>query len=529
MSAYTSKKLAFHNAEQFKEAFSEPEPSTLGYVFIGNHLEWDNDDAPPIPKDTVSQEKSVWDNMFAAKKITGNEVELVVEKNLWTNNTKYRQYDDLIELEDLLTANTEQNLKPIYVMNSENNVYLCICNNVSTLSTIEPTGKNLTSNGNIQTSDGYFWKYLYNVKPSNRFLTNNWMPVPTSTSKLDFDTSPVIAVDGELLKIVMTNRGSGYIHSNVTVLPFETGCTVLSITSTTDNVSPNIASAIASIQNMSITGPGIPGLTHISSIDDVNLTITLSNATTANGGGTNSGNELNVQTRVVIDGDGTSAVASPRLLGNTIDKIVVTSYGRNYSSANVIIYGTGTGASARVVLPPKFGHGFNSAKQLGASNVMITMRIGEIDSSEGGLISVDTTFRQYGLLRDPYKYGSTTPSVNPSSNTVISQTTNITLISGPTYNLNEFVYQGTSPELSTFSGFVNDYTDNQVRLTRVLGKPQVGAPLKGLNTNPAGRTVVSIINPELQPFTGDILFVDNITKTQRTDGQAENLKFVIRF
>jgi len=529
MSSYTSKKLAFHNAEQFKEAFAEPEPSTVGYVFIGNHLSWPNEDAPPVPKDTVSQEKSVWDNMYAGKKITGNEVQLVVEKLLWTTNTKYRQFDDTIELEELVTANTEQNLKPIYVMNSENNVYLCICNNVSSLSTIEPTGKNISANGNIQTSDGYFWKYLYNVKPSNKYLTDEWMPAPTSTSKLDYDTSPAIAVDGELLKIVMTNRGSGYVHSNVTVLPFETGCTVLSVVSTTDNVSANIATAVASIQNMSISGTGIPGLAYITSVDDVNLTITLSNATTSSGGGTNAGRQLSVQTRIRIDGDGTGAVATPRLLGNTVEKIVVTSYGRNYTTANVSVFGTGTGATARVVLPPKFGHGFNSAKQLGASNVMVSMRIGEIDSSEGGLISVDTTFRQYGILINPYKYGSTTIATNPTSNTVISQTTDVTLISGPTYNLNEFVYQGTTPETSTFSGFVNDYTENEVRLTRVGGQVRVGAPLKGLNTNPSGRTVVSVDNPELQPYSGDILFLDNITKTQRTDGQAENLKFVIRF
>ena len=48
---YTSKKLAFNNAEQFKESFYEPEPTTIGYVFLGNHTAWPNDDVPPDPKD----------------------------------------------------------------------------------------------------------------------------------------------------------------------------------------------------------------------------------------------------------------------------------------------------------------------------------------------------------------------------------------------------------------------------------------------------------------------------------------------
>ena len=40
---YTSKKLSFNNAEQFKESFYEPEPATVGYIFIGNHVPYANE------------------------------------------------------------------------------------------------------------------------------------------------------------------------------------------------------------------------------------------------------------------------------------------------------------------------------------------------------------------------------------------------------------------------------------------------------------------------------------------------------
>jgi hypothetical protein len=56
-----------------------------------------------------------------------------------------------------------------------------------------------------------------------------------------------------------------------------------------------------------------------------------------------------------------------------------------------------------------------------------------------------------------------------------------------------------------------------------------GVPLKGTVSNPTGRTVITKTNPEFQPYSGDILFVENVIKTERTDGQAENLKFVIQF
>jgi hypothetical protein len=195
----------------------------------------------------------------------------------------------------------------------------------------------------------------------------------------------------------------------------------------------------------------------------------------------------------------------------------------------VYIYGTGSGANVRAVLPPKYGHGYNSAKELGATNVMVAMKIGEIDTTEGGLISSNTTFRQYGLLRDPYKYGANTSISSSNANTVISQTTDLTIISGSYYNTDEFVYQGPSASAATFSGYVNNQDSNIVRLSRIVGAPTVGVPLKGESTNPTGRAVVSIDSPEFEPYTGDILYVNNITKTQRTDGQAESIKFVVRF
>jgi hypothetical protein len=517
MSNYTSKKLAFNNAEQFKESFFEPEPATLGYIFLGNHVAWPNEDAPTTAVDTVSNEKSIWDNMFAGKKITGNDVELVIPRVDWVANKKYREYDDTIDLTELITSNTAQNLGPVYVMNSDRNVYLCLSNNTTTAnSTVEPTGKNFNANGIIQTADSYVWKYLYNIKPSNRFFSNNWIPAPTSTAKLDYDTSSLISVDGELTNIVVVSGGSGYKDITISVSAFAAGCTILSIANTTNLTA-----------NMAVSGTGIASGTHIESVDTVNTKIQLSSATTNSGGGT--GNNVSFQSRVYISGDGIGGVASVVLSGNSVSDISVSSYGKDYSVANVYIYGTGTGAQVRAVLPPKFGHGYNPAKQLGASNVMVAMRIGEVDSTEGGIISTDTTFRQYGLLRDPYKYGETVSANTSTANTVFSQTTNLTVIAGTAFNLNEFVYQGPSSTSPTFSGYVHASSANQIRLTKVRGSISVGNPLKGTETNPSGRTVVTYSNPEFEPNTGDILYEENIVSVQRTDGQAESLKFVIRF
>ncbi len=512
---YTSKKTAFNNAEQFKESFSEPS-ATVGYVFLGESNEWANESSPTTINDSVYSEKFIWNTMFAAKKVTGNDVELVAPRINWTANTKYRQYDDTSDFNTLLTANTTLNLKPMYVITTDRNVYKCLSNNVSANSTVEPTGDYTTSNGIIQTSDGYLWKYMYNVKRTNRFFTVDWIPAPITVDQSEYSSSISNLIDGGLSSIIVTNSGSGYNNPVVVVQPFANGNSTLILANTTNVVA-----------NMAVSGTGILNGTYITSVDTGTNRITLSVPSISSGGGT--GNDLTLSTRVYVDGDGSGLVATPTLNVSTsgIDKVTVTTTGVGYSTANVVIYGPGVNATARAILPPKKGHGFNPAKEIGASNVLISVKIGDVDASENGLISTDTSFRSFGFLRDPHKYGSNVAISSSNANNVISQTTNIDVTAGTAYTLNEFVYQGNSGN-PTFCGFVHAQSGNTIRLINVKGSPVVGGSLFGL-TSSVSRPITSITRPEFEPYTGDILYAENTTKIQRSEGQAENVRLVISF
>jgi hypothetical protein len=290
---------------------------------------------------------------------------------------------------------------------------------------------------------------------------------------------------------------------------------------------------LGNLSNLSITGTGLPTDAYISSISNTTGTITLSAATTAAGG---NANNITISTRVYIFGDGIGAVASA-VLSNTssgvpaasanVSKITVSTIGSGFSRANAYIYGSGSGAVARVILPPKFGHSFNPAKELNANNVMVAVRVGEIDSTEQGLISIDTSFRQFGLLRNPYKYGLTVAANTSTSNSVISQTTNLDIVAGGAFTLNEYVYQGSVVNPNAY-GFINAQTTNGVRLSKVKGNFITGLPLIGVSSG-SSRTVTAVKNPEFQPYTGDMLYVENTTKIDRADGQAENIKLVVSF
>jgi len=524
-----TQKLSIDSAQRMKESFTgsaamaevlttETSPA-IQYIFIGNHVPYSNEASPPSIVDTVASEKEVFDNIFAAKRATANDVELVIPRVNWTANTSYRQYDDTIELDQLITANVSQNLKPFYVITTGRNVYKCLSNNASANSTVEPTGDYTTSNGVIATADGYIWKYIHNVRPSNKFFTNEWIPVPsrldTASTLTDYNLDNIGVVEGELSTVVITNSGSNYTDSVVTVSTFLSGCSVLTLSNTT-----NLAA------NMTVTGTGLPTGTHISILDTPNNKITLSSSSIANGGG--SGNNLTITTRVYFEGDGIGGVGTATIANNGISKITLSTIGTGYSFANVFIYGSGSGAEGRCIIAPKFGHAQNPIEDLVAKNVMIFTKIGDLDSTENGLISTDTSFRQYGLLRNPHKYGSNSKVTFSTANAVISQARTLILVPGSQYTLDEYVYQGVSANDATAYGYVYSQTPTQVNITKVRGTFSIGIALTGLNSG-VSRTVVDQQNPEFEPYSGDILYVENATKTDREDGQAENIRFVIQF
>lgn len=537
MPSINTKKSGYNNAKTWRDVLrnSTTLECPVYYITIGNHVPYANEAEPNIVVDTVAEEKRTWDNMFAAKRVTGNDVDFVIPRVNWTADTGYRQYDDTTEISDLVSTDASQNLKPFYAITSARNVYKCLSNNSSANSTVEPTGDYTTSNGNIATADGYVWKYMYNIKPSNKFFNDEFMPAPSSVEDLDFNVDPTGVVDGELTTIVVTNSGTNYRQaSNIVVDAFSAGQTSLKLANTSLTLDIFSVPTLANLNNLSITGLGLSSSSHIAAIDEITGTITLSTSAIGSGG---SANNITISTRVFVDGDGNGAEAIA-ILSNTssdvtsananVSQITVTTIGTDYTLSNAFIFGSGTGAEARVILSPKFGHAFNAARELNANNVMLITRVGELDSTENGLISTDTSFRQISLLRDPYKYDEDVRVNILTANVTISQTTDLGIVAGSSYLLNEFVFQGPSFDDATAFGFVYSQATNLLKVTQVQGEFTPGFTLTGINSG-TSRIVTTISDPEFEPYAGDILYIENDVATQRADGQAENIKLIISF
>jgi hypothetical protein len=97
-----------------------------------------------------------------------------------------------------------------YVLTEDFNVYKCLDNNNNARSTAKPLG---TSTSPITASDGYVWKFMYNV-PINlrsKFLSEDQMPVVSALSNQFYS-------NGAMDSIIINNKGTGYTSASINVI-----------------------------------------------------------------------------------------------------------------------------------------------------------------------------------------------------------------------------------------------------------------------------------------------------------------------
>lgn len=108
-----------------------------------------------------------------------------------------------------LTDTSPLYARSFYVRNSYDQVFKCLSNNKSAVSTSMPTitiGGQLPENAFIETDDGYKWKYLYTIPSGQKrkFFDEDWMPVYS-------DPAVVAAtVDGAIDIVHVQAGGQGY-------------------------------------------------------------------------------------------------------------------------------------------------------------------------------------------------------------------------------------------------------------------------------------------------------------------------------
>ena len=116
MPAIITNKFRLNNAEQFQESFSES-AATVYYLGIGRAQNFGTitrpdartdyegtETAPTTPGDSVLNEFKNFDDLLAAKKITGSDVSFCIPRRNWTTGTTYDIYRH--DYEEFVTGST---------------------------------------------------------------------------------------------------------------------------------------------------------------------------------------------------------------------------------------------------------------------------------------------------------------------------------------------------------------------------------------------------------------------------------------
>ena len=232
----------------------------------------------------------------------------------------------------------------------------------------------------------------------------------------------------------------------------------------------------------------------------------------------------NISIAITGDGSGANAFAKTNVSSNVITEIIVDNPGDDYTYASVsITAGNGAGAIARAIISPPKGHGSDPLTELGGSYLIANI---QFDGNEDGVLTVANDFRQVSMIEDPHVKGTT----NTTANLVVSQVMVLTLNGvSANYIEDEWVYQGPSIDAFDFRGRVVEWdsANSIVKINNTEGTPT--SDLLNGATSAASRYLVSVTQPDLEPCSGKLLYVDNITPIERAADQIENFQIVLRF
>jgi hypothetical protein len=526
MAAIITDNLRISRAKQFVSAAS----SSNYYSFIGlpnsNEYSQNWNISPLAPKDSFEEEWGYWDTMIALKKIHTSDIRQAIRKIQWESGITYDMYRHDITRDKISRPSRATSLysSNYYVVNNNYQVYICLYNGVSPEnpngrpSQFEPTFTDLEPRTAGNGSDGYIWKYLFTLNASEiiKFDSTNFIPVPLNWGQ-DQQTSLVknnAENNGQLKICTITNRGN---YENV-----------------------------SSVRNR--TFRDIP-----------------------------------------IKGDGVGAKATISFNSNfQVENIFVTDGGSNYTYGRVDLRAGGIPLASEepafdVIIPPKGGHGFDIYNELGAFYVSAYARI-ENDLENPDFI-IGNEIARIGIVENPQKYNSTEALTVDKASALsalklvgITNQNDYTLASfqpdsfitqtvglGVTAVARVISYDKNTGVLKywqdkTLAGFTTTGEQNSpiygFNLEKFTSSPETGGNLAisggsidlnidvsfGSTESPGITTVINnrtyklgqpfvngISNPEVEKYSGNIIYVDNRPAITRSQNQKEDIKVILQF
>jgi len=412
-----------------------------------------------------------------------------------------------------------------------------------------------TPNTSTQTVDFDVWRDMLAAKRIDSANTSYVIPRrdwASDTVYTQYDdtvqniaNSNIYVLDTQTLpyrvyKCLWNNRGA-----NSTVAPSTTGNTVSPV-ATADGYVWQYMYAIRTDDYQFLTDSWMPVRS-----DNLVISYAQSNAgklstvvplmLTSNGGGFNDTAAVSTFT-ITLTGDGNGAVINAAtdvtFTSNTITKVLLSNGGIGYTQTDtVVIQQTGATANAegRIIIPPYPNHGYDPQTELGGAGFMLTT---VLQDDELDKLTTVNDYRRILLLADP-----TDATTNATANaSFYRQTFDLYLDSNTgVFQTDESIYVSNNDDYEVTGTVVDVITTNLesgitalVRVANVSDKGrsvafQAGDEITSANVEGTIGVVSRVDVPELRPFTGSVLYIDQREAVTRHPNQSEEIKLVFRF
>jgi hypothetical protein len=309
-----------------------------------------------------------------------------------------------------------------------------------------------------------------------------------NSNKTEAVISPIVNGNGELIGATIIDGGVGYTYANLEVIGVGQNAQL-----SVDLSVGDLNTLQANVELLAVDG----------ALSYIKIENNGSNYTSAS---------------IIIEGDGTGASATAILSSGVISNIIITNYGSGYTYANVYVVGNGINANLRAIISPKGGHGKNSLLELNARTLMFFTTISN-EKNQGIFVNNDS--RQLGIIKSLSRFDS-----DLSFRGDIGSACYL-LNCGSIVDQSKF-----TPDSKLNTGqkeyYIVSVQDNKILITSQLNH----IPLFGdvfTSTNGDTITPIEIIEPTIDKYSGNMLFIDNRNAFTTTSDQSLSLRTTIKF
>lgn len=491
------------------------------------------------------------ENILFGKRCESSDIKFMIKYYPWQKDTVYTQYDDKVNLEN---SNFYSVVGPTNNDSGDYRVYKCLSNNNGAASTTPPNYNPTTDRQIYRTPDGYVWKFMYYIT-EQQFEAYNAIGFVPLIEPFDINPANTSITGSEVSDIFVENYidNAGYasVDNGIIAGPPGNDSTLLlrnDFLSEINNYYSGMTIYITISGSTESKAYVIDTYTWDAAADRGRLKV----IGDPRGDGVIINSSFKIVPTVTIQGDGTGAVAIPRVVEGRITNIEVIETGTGYNNISATVVdptfdfspddptSIDVRAVLRPVLSPFGGHNYNLIDELHCRHVLLYSYITETDNNQ---IGATNSYSSVGLIKNP-TFTPDPETANTDSPIIFDNRIQLVTDDYGKVTVNSLVKQVDVNNNVTFQGRVHQIVagSNTIFLCSYMG-PNVNQANNDISLDPTlalqnqtGQTITintpvanNVIESRYTQRSGTIYFFEDFVPLVRTETSREEYKLVLEF